>query len=222
MSVAVDANSAVSMITTSPLNFNITLGTGSNGAIAIHIGLTVNTQTITSVTVDGQAAAPVTNADTTTTTANRTLLYAIATGTMTGTKQISITWQATSGFIGATALSVFNANQTTPMNNGNTFVSGVDADGIGTLNINSNAGDLTTSVCFFSGSGTPTTNQTAVNGFTSTAVMDRETTVPGDAGPIAHTWTKNASDDISIAGANFVQAGAAAEQFVKVEIRAAA
>ncbi len=102
----------------SPLTFNITLGSLTNAAVAVAVGLQQNVNVvITSVTVDGVAASLLSG-----TTANGTgcdaYIYGVALGTASGSKSVVVTYTGSALAVNALAISAGGVDQTTPLNNG--------------------------------------------------------------------------------------------------------
>jgi hypothetical protein len=111
---ATDAGTAVSTISCS-----LTIGAITNGAVMIGLDFyrgAGNPSAIT-CTVGGVSAAVVTGTDTSSSTAVRSLIYALATGSTTGSQSISCSW-TTATFVVIGAASFGSVNQTTPAAHG--------------------------------------------------------------------------------------------------------
>lgn len=202
MAVLFDTFQNAANSTSSPKTWTITIGSITNGCVAVHLGFTNNTATASAVSVGGIAGTLVPGTDTGSSASIRTQTWSVPTGSLTGAQTVSVTWSAI-GSLGGVAVSASGVNQTTPMNNGTLYAANNDADGNGSVNVTSNSGDLTTSVTLMGGATIPTTNQTSIAGWSGQPNgTDRG---PGTTGPITHTWTTNvAATDIAISGANFV------------------
>lgn len=137
-----NANSAGAASGTS-LSFTLTVGSGANRAILIGCSFSSKAITGDAVTVAG-TNAPAVSGTTATNGSNSgmTKMYALA-APASGSDTISITWTGAAVSV-CGAVSVTGADQTTPVNNGTTNSSAVNA--APTVAITSTSGDLTIAV----------------------------------------------------------------------------
>jgi hypothetical protein len=107
----------------SPITFSISLGSLTNGAVAVCIGNRTpgggSLITISAVTVNGVSASLVSG---TTSTGNpncAAYIYAVALGTISGSKTVSVSWSAGSpDGVSVVAISASGVDQTTPIIHG--------------------------------------------------------------------------------------------------------
>ena len=210
------ADGAANSGSTSITPFNITLGAGADGGVAV--GLTFDNVAVSgiSVTIGGVAASLIagtdTNADAYGFKDNRCLIYGRATGSTTGSVAIAVSWTGSSGAV-AGALSFKNIDQSTPFNNGTElyFNNGSGSPVPASLTVTSTSGDRTFSFIGTEAADTQTApTQTErfnrVNG--SFSVRSQGSTGPG-TGTTTHTYTIAAFKECWHSGANAVLAGTA-------------
>ena len=172
-----------------------TIGAGADRVAMVCLSTVGNPGTISAVSCGGQSGSttPVASGD------DATWFHKIfkVTNPASGTQSASVTWQTA-----ATAcVTVITVSGASDINNGtyNENASGNNTS----LNITSNAGDLTAS---FSANGNAdmvaSSNQTQRISGTEVGAD----TGPGTAGPITHTWTHTGNSAVNACGANFVAA----------------
>lgn len=163
----------------------VSLGTvGSNGGVT------------SGPTVGGVNAAAVSGATGSDATNNITIYRALA--PPVGSATATATW-TTARSVSLGVVVAYNVDQSSGMNGG---TSGTGSSPH-SLNVTSNAGDLTASV---NANGLTSSDQTSnqTKRVTSFVCID---TGPGTAGPITHTWTKSGATASLIVAANFIYVG---------------
>lgn len=214
MAVAFDATAFADINTgqgvTDSLSYSITIGGGTNRAIAISAHCAAGVTTVSSITVGGVAATLVagTSGDSSAADAHGEI-WALA-NPATGAQTVLVTFSnGTSTFVASGAVSVSGADQSTPCNNG-TVASG--GGGAASLPITSNAGDLTVDSVFCGNGATTISAPTQTQRWLDNATSNHfgGSTGPGTAGPITHAWTLTgySTHDV-ITGVNFKQASGA-------------
>ena len=193
----------VTSITTPAIN----IGTGTGRAAMIMVTMDSTNATNVKASLGGIAATLVPGTDSGSATSVRTMVFAV-TNPPSGSQTATVSWTgALDADVGV--ISVFGADQSTPVVNG-VFVAGSSGSSPSTsLKITSNPGDLTASIGYSTDQwGTPATNQALKWGVDSGEVG-------GDVGPgtgtTTHTWTdKYSFNTASVSGANFKAAGGTA------------
>ena len=189
-------NTASGGANSSPLSFNITIGSGSNRAVAVGCSFSSSVTGIT-VTVGGSSATLVSGTQSSGESYISTIHVLAAPSS--GSQSVSVSWTGTSStYCGAVSAS--GVDQATPMNNG-TF----EHNGSGptaSVTITTTTGDLTFSVVSCESGSTPTSpNQTsrwaASQNFTTGSGGQTAT----GTGTISHTWATGSGWLMS--GANF-------------------
>lgn len=204
----------MSSVTTPALTPDIT--TNANRAGMVLISRTINTFDTVAADIGGTAGSAVSGTSSGTSVGYSTIIYGV-TAPPSGSQTATASWVGSANAI-ITAIATSGVDQTTPFNNGTFgFTAG---SGQPSININSNAGDLTAEIeCDSSGNSptSPTQTQVSVDhvntGNVVSAGVSRETGSGGIgvAGPITHAWTISPSGPWVSSGANFNQVAAVAD-----------
>lgn len=207
MAVAFDAVASASAAFVSSVAFSLVVGSGANRAAMVGIKFEIATGTsVSSVTIGSDSLSLIAGTRGVHGNCNVELWGGIL--TVTGTQTVTVTFSnASSATIVCGAVSVTGADQTTPVNNGT-----VDITGATSIAITSNANDLTldTIGSSFADISAPTQTQRWL--INAGGARGGGSTGPGTAGPITHAWTvASYTNHVAIAGANFKQAAAAAD-----------
>jgi hypothetical protein len=195
MAVAYDnAKSAIDFGVTTLSSGTFTIGSGADRVAMVCLSTVGNPGAITSVTCGGQSGTAVASAS----GDGPTWWFAVykVLNPAAGTQSASVTW--TNSLTGI--VSVITVTGASDINGGAYSEAAANNH---SLNISSNAGDLTAS---FSANGTTDTVYSTNQTLRLSGIETGGDTGPGTAGPITHTWTHTGETDVNGAGANFVSA----------------
>lgn len=200
-SVTYDTNAHNAGIGASPATVSITVGSLTEGAVAVAVFASIPVGfSVTSVTVGGSTATLISNS---TATAFQcfSAIYGIAVGTTSGAKSVVITYSGSAFSVSWAAISASGVDQTTPFNNGAN--EGQDSGGALSLAVTSASSDL----CFDFVQG----NNSQPAGNTQTLVYAENTAATGSsrvttpAASVTFAWTGNNAQSHS--AANFKASG---------------
>lgn len=214
--VAYDNSNSAGTASATSLSFSLTIGSGSNRAIAIGCAWSNKAITADAVTVGGTNAPAVANTTATNgSNSDMTKIYALA-NPASGSQTISISW-TTAAVAVCGAVSVTGADQTTPLNNGNTNTSAANA--APTVSVTSNSGDLTFAVANIdSGNTIAGASNTERWNIRQSFTLGTAGQTGSGAGTESLSWT-TATSSFEISGANFKQPGSSrpAGQFPRIQ-----
>jgi len=206
MSVAFDSDAVGNTASGTSVTFNLVIGGGvTNGAVLVMIGFNTTEGTSVSVTVGGSSATEVSGAYSSVGFVF-SRMFAIATGSSTGTKSVVASWTGTTA-ASVIAMSASGVDQTTPANNGKEQV-GMWFGDAPSFAITSASSDLSVD-CVLAYTGGASGNTQTILTAAAELFASRATT---PASSVTHSWTANAWQSHS--GCNLVAAAASGGSLV--------
>jgi hypothetical protein len=197
-------NAASGFGTATSCSFNMAIGSGPNRAIGIGLAMAGTTATAISVKVGGTAATLVPGTDSGASVTYRTLMYALA-NPASGSQTVSVTWTGSMSAV-CGAVSVTEADQTTPMNNGTFASNALNSAGTCPVTVTSTSGDLTMDTCTSTSGSMPTLpTQTSkwTNKDTTNYLIGAGGSIGPGTGTTIHNWTVGTWNQNVSSGANF-------------------